>query len=176
MDDGSRQVPAIDAATGQARAPDHHDLRRLLAYWAHCRRGRPFPRRCDIDAVDLVFMLNRIALTEVHDDDPRDPPAMLSRPSAGGRYYRFRIVGGWWRDIVGREMTGGWADELPSSRMTDLTLDFYEKMIALRQPLFADRNAWIEERRLNYQIMILPLSEDGERISMIVTGIGPRSA
>ena len=63
-----------------------------------------------------------------------------------------------------------------SNTTQTLTLDFYEKMIALRQPLFADRNAWIEERRLNYQIMILPLSEDGERISMIVTGIGPRSA
>ena len=175
MDDVTRTASATDAATGQAGLPQHYDLRRLLGYWSHCRRGRSFPSRTDIDPLDFAFMLNRVALTEVYEADPRDPPPSYARPSAGGRYFRLRIVGSWWRDVVGREMTGSWADDLPDPRMTDITVGFYERMIALRQPLYATRDAWIEEKRLNYQILILPLSADGVRISMIMTGIGPNN-
>ena len=43
--------------------PRHKDLRRLLDYWRRKRNGRAFPRRADIDPLDLGFMLGRIALT-----------------------------------------------------------------------------------------------------------------
>lgn len=174
MDEVTGIASAIDAATGQPSLPDHHDLRRLLRYWSDRRHGS-FPRRQDIDPVDMVFMLNRIALTEVHEVDPRDPPAASARASSGGRYFRFRIVGSWWRDVVGRELTGHWADQMPDPRMTDITVGFYESMIALRRPLYTSRDAWIDEKRLNYQILIMPLSEDGTRISTIMTGIGPNN-
>lgn len=175
MEDGTRTASAIDAATGQPGLPEHYDLRRLHGYWSHCRQGRLFPSRADIDPLDFAFMLNRIALTEVYETDPRDPAPSHARASDGGRYFRFRIVGSWWRDVVGRELTGVWADDMPDTRMTDLTVGFYERMIALRLPLYATRDAWIEQKRLNYQILILPLSADGTRISMIMTGIGPHS-
>lgn len=179
MDDLSRTARAIDAATGLPRLPDHGDLQRLLAYWADRCGSRQFPRRADIDPVDLAFMLNRIGLTEVYESDPRSDQERLASekpaiPSSGGRFYRFRLVGSWWRDITGYELTGAWSDQLPNPRMTDITVSFYEMMIAGRRPHFTSRDAWIEERRLNYQILILPLSEDGHRISMIMTGIGPR--
>jgi hypothetical protein len=35
------------------------------------------------------------------------------------------------------------------------------------------RDAWVDDKKLGYEILLLPLSEDGTRISMIVTGIGP---
>jgi hypothetical protein len=175
MDDVTRTASAIDATTGQTGLPEHYDLRRLHGYWSRCRRDRLFPSRADIDPVDFAFMLNRVALTEVYETDPRDPVPSYARASAGGRYFRFRVVGSWWRDVVGREMTGSWADDMPDPRMTDITVGFYERMIALRQPLYTSRDAWIEEKRLNYQILILPLSDDGERISMIMTAIGPNN-
>jgi len=176
MDDIVRSARAIDAATGLPRLPDHGDLQRLLAHWADRCGNRQFPRRADIDPVDLAFMLNRIALTEVHDSDPRPAGEEPRQASPSGRFYRFRLVGSWWRDITGHELTGFWADELPNPRMTDITVSFYEMMIAARRPHFTSRDAWIEERRLNYQILLLPLSEDDRRISMIMTGIGPRDS
>jgi hypothetical protein len=172
MGDGSEAATAIDAATGQPGLPAHRDLQRLLDYWATVRATRAFPRRQDIDPVDLHFMLNRIALTEVHAADP----AANGQDATPPRSYRFRLVGSWWRDITGLELTGWWASQLPDQRMIDITVNFYEAMLALRQPLFANRDAWIDDKRLHYQIMITPLSEDGERISMIMTGIGPRDA
>jgi hypothetical protein len=167
----SEAVTAIDAATGQPALPVHRDLRQLLDYWSKQRAGRPFPRREDIDPIDFSYMLSRIALAEVHEIDAA--PVGQPRPAVK-RSYRFRVVGSWWRDIVGLELTGRWIDDLPDSRMIDITVSFYEKMIDLGQPLFTSRDAWIDEKRLNYQIMVLPLSEDGQRISMIITGIGPK--
>jgi hypothetical protein len=46
-------------------------------------------------------------------------------------------------------------------------------VIAGRAPLCARRDAWFDEKKLSYEILLLPLSEDDQRISMILTGIGP---
>jgi hypothetical protein len=177
MCDGSEVSAAINAATGQPGVPDHPDLQRLLAYWVEQRGDRLFPRRQDIDPVDMAFMLNRIALTEIHDHDPRpEPETPLEGCAATAPFYRFRVVGTWWRELAGMELTGLWSDDMPGRGMADITINFYRTMTALRRPIFDRRNAWIEERRYNYQIMIMPLSDDGEHISMIMTGIGPHDS
>ncbi len=68
----------LDEAGAPASA-EHPDLKRLLSYW-HTQRGdRSFPRRADIDPIDLHFMLERIALVEIHGEAPRR--------------YRVRVVG-----------------------------------------------------------------------------------
>ena len=139
-------------------APHHGDLRRLLDYWRRQRGARAFPRRADIDPLDLGFMLARIALTEVHEDPRR---------------YRLRIVGSWWAALVGFESTGMWLEDWPHAGQQRLTQETYETVIAGRAPLHAVRDSWVDNRRLNYEILLLPLSEDDARISMIVTGIGP---
>lgn len=139
-------------------APHHQDLQRLLDYWRRQRGARAFPRRVDIDPLDLGFMLERIALTEVHEDPRR---------------YRLRIVGSWWATLVGFESTGMWLDDWPTAGQQRLTEETYEKVIAGRAPLHAVRDSWVDEKKLSYEILLLPLSEDDARISMIVTGIGP---
>jgi hypothetical protein len=154
----TRLNPAIEHGTGRESLPAHADLRRLLEYWQSRCGERPFPRRADIDPLDIRFMLDRIALTEVHGDQPRR--------------YRMRVVGTFWRDLSGVELSGTWMDELPTANLRDLTIAFYEAMIAAGKPRFTVRDAIIDDKLLRYEIMLLPLSEDGVRISMILTGIG----
>jgi hypothetical protein len=144
-------------------APTHPDLLRLLDYWHRKRGARIFPRRVDIDPLDLGFMLPRIALTEVREGEAHDDP----------RRYRLRVVGSWWAALVGFESTGMWLDDWPHANQRKLTADTYEEIIAARRPLCAVRDAWVDDKRLSYEILLLPLSEDDARISMIVTGIGP---
>ncbi|HVY99653.1 MAG TPA: PAS domain-containing protein [Dongiaceae bacterium] len=148
---------AINEATGLAEMPASMDLRRLLAYWDRQRGGRPFPGRGDIDPIDLRFMLDRIALTEVHEDPRR---------------YRLRLVGSFWHRLVGFEATGMWLDDWPRANQRAITAAFYEALIAGRVPRFTRRDAIVDDQLLSYEIMLLPLSEDGRRISMIITGIG----
>jgi hypothetical protein len=138
--------------------PHHPDLQRLLAYWRGQCGDRRFPRRSDIDPVDFSFMLDRIALTEIHENPRR---------------YRLRVVGSWWHRTVGMELTGTWIEDLPGVNQRRISIEAYERMIAARRPTVTVRDAWVDEQRLGYEIMHLPLSEDGERISMIVTAIGP---
>jgi hypothetical protein len=103
-------------------------------------------------------MLERISLTEVHGDQPRR--------------YRMRLVGTFWRDLSGVELSGTWLDELPRANLRDLTLGFYEAMIAAGRPRFTVRDAIVDDSLLRYEILLLPLSEDGNRISMILIGVG----
>jgi hypothetical protein len=138
--------------------PRHPDLLRLLDYWRNKRGARRFPRRADLDPVDFSFMLERIALTEVHEDPRR---------------YRLRLVGSWWAQLSGVELTGTWVEDWPHANLRQLTIDTYEALIAARAPLCARRDAWVDEKRLSYEILLLPLSEDDARISMIMTAIGP---
>ena len=138
--------------------PRHPDLLRLLEYWRGKRGGRSFPRRADVDPLDLSFMLARIALTDVHDDPRR---------------YRMRVIGSWWTQLSGLELTGTWVDDWPLASIRKLTVDTYEAVISGRAPLCARRDAWMDEKKLSYEILLLPLSEDDAHVSMIVTGIGP---
>jgi hypothetical protein len=152
---------AINHAKGQQELPRSADLRRLLDYW-HQRSGqREFPRRADVDPIDLRFMLDRIALTEVHDGD-HEP-----------RRYRLRLVGSYWYRLLGFETTGMWMHDFPRANQRRLTEDFYAALIDGRQPRFAERDVIVDDQLLHYEIMLLPFSEDGSRISMIMTGIGP---
>lgn len=111
-----------------------------------------------MDVLDLGFMLERIALTEVHEEPRR---------------YRLRVVGSWWSGLVGFESTGLWLDDWPHANQRKLTADTYETLVAAGRPLCALRDAWVDDKKLSYEILLLPLSEDDARISMIVTGIGP---
>jgi hypothetical protein len=152
---------AVNHADGSESLPKSADLRRLLDYWRERCGTREFPRRADVDPLDLRFMLDRIALTEVH-------PAV---GDDGSRRYRLRVVGSFWYRVIGFEMTGRWTYEL-SANLRQLTEDFYAALIEGRRPRFARRDVILDEQLLNYEIMLLPLSEDGSTISMIMTGIG----
>jgi hypothetical protein len=148
---------AVNQTTGLAQEPESADLRRLLEYWERQRGARAFPCRADVDPVDLRFMLDRIALTEVHE---------------GPRRYRLRLVGGYWYRLLGFELTGKWLHDLPQANQRAITEAFYEALIDGRVPRFLRRDSIVDDRVLSYEIMLLPLSEDGSRISMIMTGIG----
>jgi len=148
---------AINQTTGIAEMPANEDLRRLLAYWHRQRGDRAFPRRADIDPIDFKYMLDRITLTEVHEEPRR---------------YRLRLVGGYWYRLAGFDPTGSWLEDWPHAGQKAMTAAFYEALIEGRVPRFTRRDSIVDDRLLSYEIMLLPLSEDGARISMIMTGIG----
>jgi hypothetical protein len=135
----------------------HPDIQRLLAYWCGKSGERNFPKRGDIDPIDLRFMLDRVALVEVHEGDTRR--------------FRIRVAGSWWRGQYGFEPTGLWLEDWPNPEQRQLVLATYRSLMDLRQPMIFMRNHWVDDRKLEYEAALLPMSEDGVRISMIMAGI-----
>jgi hypothetical protein len=147
---------AVDES-GNPVTARHRDIQRLLAYWREKRGARDFPRRADIDPIDLRFMLDRIALVEVH---------------AGDTWrYRIRVAGSWWRGQYGFEPTGLWLEDWPNIEQRELVLVTYRSLMEQRRPLVFLRDHWVDDRRLDYEAALLPISEDGVTISMIMAGI-----
>jgi hypothetical protein len=131
-------------------------LRRLLAYWEKCRAGREMPRRADIDPIDFAYLLGNVALVEIHDDP---------------RVYRWRLVGTWWREKFGVEATGMWVDEWPFEKQRQAVRTAYDRVVAARRPLVFARTLHLDGRRIASETLMLPLSENGTGVSMIVVAL-----
>jgi hypothetical protein len=142
---------SLDPATvGDAR------LRRLLAYWETCRAERAMPRRADIDPVDFAYLLGNIALVEIQDDP---------------RLYRWRLVGTWWREKFGIEATGMWIDEWPFEKQRAAVRTAYDRVVAARRPSVFARVLYLDGRRIASETLMLPMSENGTDVSMIVVAL-----
>jgi hypothetical protein len=144
-------VSAFDPATiADAR------LRRLHDYWTAKRGARRMPSRDDIDPVDFAYILGQVTLVDVHENPRR---------------YRWRLVGTWWLEKFGVEGTGMWADEWPFPDQRAAVLRAYDLVASAGHPLVFDRSVWLDGRLLVVETLFLPLSENGEDVSMIVVAL-----
>jgi hypothetical protein len=137
---------------------EHPSLRRLHAYWAAQARaaGRRFPRRSDIDPIDFAYLLGQVALVEV-----TGPPLR----------FRWRLVGTWWREKFGIEATGMWADEWPHPEQRKRALRGYTRVVETAAPVRGVNSNWIDDARMFYELLLLPLSENDADVSMIVVAL-----
>lgn len=131
-------------------------LCRFHAYWQEKRAGREFPRRADIDPVDFAYLLGQVTLVDIHDDP---------------RIYRWRLVGMWWREKFGIEATGMWVDDWPFEDQRRAVRSTYDRVVAARRPLVFARSVWLDRRKFDCETLLLPLSENGTDISMIVVAL-----
>jgi hypothetical protein len=147
---------SLDPASVGPASVGNERLRRMLAYWESCRAGRAMPRRADIDPVDFAYLLGNIALVEIHDDP---------------RVYRWRLVGTWWREKFGVEGTGMWIDDWPFEKQSQAVRTAYDRVVAARAPLVFARVLQLDGKRIASETLMLPLSENGTDVSMIVVAL-----
>jgi len=128
-------------------------LRHVVNYWCAKRKGRPMPARSDIDPLELRRILPNIYLVDV------------VRPSL----YRYRLIG---TTISGRlrlDATGRLADESLYGENAPLILEMYDHVVNSRTAIInRGRSFWTEVDWLNYTSAILPLSMDGESVTMLL--------
>jgi hypothetical protein len=140
--------------TGQFRDQIRHpDLRRLYDYWESRRAGRRYPARADIDPIEFSFALGNVTLIEVLYDPLR---------------FKFRLMGSLMAQRVGRDLTGQMVDDLPNPGYRDLLLAAYRKAIETGQPNTAMYEQIIEGRPRQFEVLRLPLAQDGEKINMLL--------
>lgn len=131
----------------------HPNIGRLLAYWNEKRGARSMPSRPDIDPVDLKFALGDITLIDVEPNPLR---------------FRVRLEG---TNAVARsrvDMTGRYVDQLPMAEYRTQLTESYARIVAERRPDWARRSVVLDQRSYIYEVLWLPLSQDGETVNMIL--------
>jgi len=131
----------------------HADLRRLYDYWDSRRAGRRYPARSDLDPVEFSFALGNVTLIDV-----------LYAPLR----FRFRLMGGLQAQRVGEDLTGKMVDELPAGFYRDLLLKAYRDTIETGLPNTQHYEQVIEGKPRQFEVLRLPLAEDGVTINMLL--------
>ena len=116
------------------------------------------PARADFDPLNVRFALGYISVIEVH----RDPL----------RFY-FRLDGTKQVELFGVDCTGRYLDEVMPAEHTEMATESCGMAVALGEPRYHQRKILFHERLIDYEIVILPFSSDGERVDLLMTGIVP---
>jgi len=138
-------------------------LQQTLDYWQQLRGQRRMPARKDLDPADIPRLLPKLMLADVAlgaaDGDAGDAPPQI----------RFRLVG---TEVVGRfgyEMTGYRLSEIDYGAQADEIADLYRKAVVCGRPQFARLEIKQgHDRLLRMQQLLLPLSDDGTSVNMIL--------
>ena len=133
-------------------------LRRLVAHWRQICRGRRMPARADFDPLEVRFAVGYLSLIAVE----RDPL----------RFY-FRLDGTKQVELFGIDCTGRYLDEAMPADHTGLATASYRAVVERAEPGYHQRKIPLHERLIDYEIVILPFSNDGERVDLLMTGIVP---
>jgi hypothetical protein len=133
-------------------------LRRLVTHWQQMRGGRRMPARADFDPLDVRYALGTISLIDVH----RDPL----------RFY-FRLDGTKQVDLFGIDCTRRYLDEVMPVEHAAMATGSYREVVDGRAPRYHRRTIPFRERLIDYEIVILPFSSDGERVDILMTGLVP---
>ena len=133
-------------------------LRRLVAHWSRMRGQRRMPLRADFDPLAVPYALGYFSLIEVH----RDPP----------RVY-FRLDGTKQVELFGVDCTRRHLDEAMPPDHAAMAVAPFSDAVRRRAPRYHRRQIAFHERLIEYEVMILPFSNDGERVDLLMTGIVP---
>lgn len=133
-------------------------LRRLVAHWLQMRGRRRMPARADFDPLAVRYALGYLSLIEVH----RDPL----------RFY-FRLDGTKQVELFGVDCTRRYLDEAMPAEYAAMVAASLSDVVARREPRYHRRQITLHERLMEYEVVILPFSNDGERVDLLMTGIVP---
>jgi hypothetical protein len=133
-------------------------LRLLVAHWQRMRGARRMPARRDFDPLEVRFALGYISLIDVH----RDPL----------RFY-FRLDGSKQVELFGVECTRRYLDEAMPAEHAAMAQASYSEVVNRGEPRYHRRQIVFHERLMDYEAIILPFSNDGERVDLLMTGIVP---
>jgi hypothetical protein len=135
------------------------ELRAAFDYWQDKRGSRPMPSRTDIDPSEMVPWLSQTLLVDVVYADGEDRPLD----------FRFRLVG---TDVVeryGHEFTGRHLSSLDLDGKAAEIMNEYGLAVSRAKPqYFVDEFVQFSGRPMHYERLLMPLSDDGTNVNMLL--------
>ncbi len=145
------------ATPGAAPDISHPKLHQLYEYWAERRGDRAMPARADLDPIDMAFVIGNVILVDVIEGNPPR--------------FRIRLHGTNLSQRVGFELTGKMLDEMPWNEFRKLSEQSFAWVATRRQVLHRRSERLLDDRLHRYEVVIHPLSSDGERVDMLLCGL-----
>lgn len=127
-------------------------IRQLFNYWqSKCPPGG-IPRRADIDPAEIPSLMPNLLIADIEDAPFR---------------VRYRLVGTKVVQMTGYEFTGKYLDEIALPNDEGPFQECYQLACETKTPVLT-RIKWrlTEDTTEEYDICILPLSDDGRRVNM----------
>jgi hypothetical protein len=125
-------------------------------YWASLRRGRKMPSRKDIDPLQM----------------PRGylPNVMLIEVFHNPRLYRYRLVGTTVVNASGEDRTGQYFNEVEFFEIHPIVMQQYDDAVDMAHPFYSLEPFTNLRNGNTYEVdrLMLPLSDDGERVDMLM--------
>ena len=156
--DGVAYLPGSKELSVQAKRLDLNAMpagvfTKLLCYWqSKCKDGR-LPARADIDPLDFPQALGRVCLLDVYHDP---------------LHFRFRLDGSVVAEHRGQDMTGRSTDEMRPLALANILRAHYTQVVTGGEPNFHEIRLYQEAETASFKGLALPLSDDGERVTMIL--------
>jgi hypothetical protein len=135
-------------------------LLRGYEYWDAKRHGRPMPARADIDPMEIPRLLPHVVLMDVLRD---------ARPG-WPLDFRYRLLDTLVDSHMSRRLTGICMSDLPYQQPDSQMWRNFDWVVRERQPRI-NRVPYVGPHRdfLTVVDLILPLSEDGAQVTMLMS-------
>ncbi|HUL05827.1 MAG TPA: PAS domain-containing protein [Candidatus Acidoferrum sp.] len=132
--------------------PENAAFLEFYGYWRRKGAGRVMPGRADIDPLDIPRLLPNVFLMDVVPGTPRR--------------FRFRLVGTRIAELEG-EMTDRFLDEFVPGAAGTAMARHYDETAEGRISARHETLHWRKREYINYDVLLLPLSSDGETVDML---------
>ncbi|MDA0655231.1 MAG: PAS domain-containing protein [Proteobacteria bacterium] len=136
---------------------EHPKLLSLLAFWESKRGGRRMPRRSDIDVLELAPWLGNLILMEV---------------VGSGEDFIYRVYGTNLVRMIQHDLTNKSTTNLKSEARLAVVAE-YSEVAASGQPLYVRQRRTVMKGQLMLSKLVVPLSENGERVDRLLVGVYP---
>lgn len=129
-------------------------LKDIYRYWQVMKGEHDMPGRADLHPADIVSLLPYVSLIDVEHNTQR---------------YKMRLIGTETVKALGKDVTGKYLDELPEiERHLKVR---YEWIVKNKRPyLVSDKLRWSSKSFLRFCSIGLPLSNDGQKVDIIMYG------
>lgn len=136
--------------------PKNGHLQKLLAYWRAKKGDRLAPTRADIDPAEIKLLLPYVGMVDVERSPLR---------------FRYRLAGSDITRGYGQEITGRYLDQMDLNDHQHQITGEYTRTAESGEPICS---TWEYKRKdgrhVRYERLVLPLSNDGKRIDMLLGG------
>lgn len=155
---GTQSMKPVELATelpAFLSRPENGPFQEFYAYWRDKSGEKVMPARADLDPLEIPGLLPNLFLIDV----------VSGRP----RRFRFRLVGTRIVELEG-EITNKFLDELVSNGPeTAAMARHYDDATEGRLYVRRETLGWHPRERahVNYDVLLLPLSRDGETVDML---------